>query len=114
MTSTDPEAFVRVAILENGIEAQLLGAILTERDLPHRINSFYDTAYDGLFQMQRGWGEVYAPVGCEPNCRKFWMTCVAAKISLARAKNRSHNLVLAKTQFLKTILVHPLFYIRKN
>ena len=61
MTSNDPEAFVQVAILENGIEAQLLGAILTARNLPHRINSYHDTAYDGLFQVQRGWGEVCAP-----------------------------------------------------
>jgi hypothetical protein len=63
MTSSEPGAFERMAILENGIEAQLLGAILTERNLPHRISSYHDTAYDGLFQVQRGWGEVCAPAG---------------------------------------------------
>ena len=47
--------------IENGIEAQVLGSILTERNIPHRMRSYYDTAYDGLFQVQKGWGFVYAP-----------------------------------------------------
>lgn len=57
----DPDRFIRVAILENDFEAQLLESILQEREIPHRLRSFYDTAYDGLFQLQKGWGEIYAP-----------------------------------------------------
>ena len=53
--------FEKIAILNNEIEARLLGAILDERGIPHVLNSYYDTAYDGLFQPARGWGHVEAP-----------------------------------------------------
>ena len=58
------EDYKKVASLENEIEAQLLDSILTERDIPHRMRSFHDTAYDGLFQTQKGWGTVSAPQDC--------------------------------------------------
>lgn len=65
--STDPETgYQKIAILENVIEAQVLGALLEEDGIPHRIGSFHDTAYDGLFQFQRGWGAVYG----QPRHRK--------------------------------------------
>ena len=53
--------FVKIADIENSIEAQVLESVLEERDIPFRLRSFYDTAYDGLFQFQQGWGEIYAP-----------------------------------------------------
>ena len=53
--------FTRIALLESLIEAQLVASILSEREIPHRIRSFHDTAYDGLFQVQKGWGELCAP-----------------------------------------------------
>jgi hypothetical protein len=56
------EDYVRAAFLENEIEAQLLDSILTQRDIPHRIRSYHDTAYDGLFQTQLGWGYVSSPL----------------------------------------------------
>ena len=55
------EPFIKIAVLENAIEAQLIDSILTDRDIPHRIRSHHDTAYDGLFQTQKGWGEIQAP-----------------------------------------------------
>ena len=57
--------FIKIAVLENTIEAQLISSMLNQLDIPHQINSFYDTAYDGLFQMQRGWGELRAPSNSE-------------------------------------------------
>jgi hypothetical protein len=57
----DNEEYTRIATLENDIEAGLLESILTERDIPHRMRSYYDTAFDGLFQTQKGWGYVSAP-----------------------------------------------------
>lgn len=53
--------FIKIAVLENAIEAQLIGSILVQRDIPHRLRSYYDTAYNGLFQFQEGWGRLYAP-----------------------------------------------------
>ena len=55
------EEFVKIAIIENEIEAGLLDSILNERGIPHVMRSYYDTAYDGLFQTQKGWGHLEAP-----------------------------------------------------
>lgn len=60
-TQNDGEAYTRAAYLENSIEAQILGPALFDEGVPHRIRSFHDTAYDGLFQTQMGWGEVRCP-----------------------------------------------------
>jgi hypothetical protein len=54
--------YIKITVLENTIEAQLIESILSEKNIPHRIRSFHDTAYDGLFQFQKGWGELYAPL----------------------------------------------------
>jgi hypothetical protein len=54
------QEFVNIAILDNIVEAQLIDSILNEHDIPHRIRSFHDTAYDGLFQFQKGWGALWA------------------------------------------------------
>ena len=56
------QAYVRIAILESIVEAQIMGPVMEEEGIPHRIRSYHDTAYDGLFQFQKGWGEISAPV----------------------------------------------------
>jgi len=53
--------YKKAAVLENQFEAQLLTSILMERDIPHRLQSYHDTAFDGLFQTQKGWGIVSSP-----------------------------------------------------
>jgi len=53
--------YKKVTTLENEIEARLLESILAERNIPHIIQSYYDTAYDGLYQTQKGWGYISAP-----------------------------------------------------
>ncbi len=60
---TSPEAFdvIKIAVIENAIEAQLLTSLLQQFGIPHHLHSYHDTAYDGLFQLQRGWGEVRGP-----------------------------------------------------
>jgi len=55
------QTYINIAVLENIIEAQLIESILIEQKIPHRIRSYHDTAYDGLFQFQMGWGEICAP-----------------------------------------------------
>ena len=57
--------FVKIATLESLVEAQVMESILTDQRIPHRIRSFHETAYDGLFQLQKGWGDLYAPVSYE-------------------------------------------------
>jgi hypothetical protein len=48
----------KVVVLENEVEAALMEKILIEREIPHLIRSYRDSAYDGLFQAQKGWGHV--------------------------------------------------------
>ena len=55
------EEYKKTATLENEIESQLLDSILNERNIPHLITSYHDTAYDGLYQTQKGWGYISAP-----------------------------------------------------
>jgi hypothetical protein len=55
------EDYIKVVTLDNEIEAGLLESILSERGIPHRMRSYHDTAYDGLFQTQKGWGCINAP-----------------------------------------------------
>ena len=54
------EDYKKAAMLENQFEAQLLASILSERGIPHRLRSYHDTAFDGLYQTQKGWGYVSA------------------------------------------------------
>jgi hypothetical protein len=41
---------------ENEAEANVIKSILAEHGIYAEIKSFHDTAYDGLFQSQYGWG----------------------------------------------------------
>ncbi len=53
--------FKKILILDNEIQARLLDSILNEREIPHVMKSYHDSAYDGLFQAHKGWGHVEAP-----------------------------------------------------
>ena len=52
---------VKILVLNNAIEANLLDGLLNEKDIPHVIRSYHDSAYDGMFQLQYGWGQLDAP-----------------------------------------------------
>jgi len=43
---------------DNAAEAHALQSLLREHGIAARIISFHDTAYDGLFQAQYGWGVI--------------------------------------------------------
>lgn len=43
---------------ENDAEAAALHSILKEHGIYSEIISFHDTAYDGLYQSQYGWGVI--------------------------------------------------------
>lgn len=51
----------KILIFNNEFEAKLLEEILNERIIPHMIRSYHDSAYDGLWQSQSGWGHIEAP-----------------------------------------------------
>ena len=43
---------------ENEAEANVIKMVLEENGIAAEIKSFHDTAYDGLFQSQYGWGVI--------------------------------------------------------
>lgn len=43
---------------DNEAEARALQALLKEHGIAAKVISFRDTAYDGLFQAQYGWGVI--------------------------------------------------------
>lgn len=52
--------YVKAAVLNNEIEARLLSSLLEEEGIAHFLRSYHDSAYDGIFQAQLGWGHVEA------------------------------------------------------
>jgi len=42
------------------MEAYRIGELLDSHKIPHVIRNFHDSAYDGLFQNQYGWGVLEA------------------------------------------------------
>jgi len=48
---------------ENEAEALALKELLDRYGIEAQIRSFYDTAYDGIFQNQYGWGVIRVPEG---------------------------------------------------
>jgi hypothetical protein len=80
------DEFVKAAVLENTIEAQLVDSILSDRGIPHVMQSYHDTAYDGLFQTQRGWGQINAPLSCREEILE-----VVTEVRRAAAEEESGN-----------------------
>lgn len=80
------EEFTKIAVLENEIQARLLDSVLTERDIPHRLRSYHDSAYDGIFQTQKGWGIVQAPAGYKEE-----ILAILADLPLEESENREEG-----------------------
>ena len=50
----------KIITLENEMEAFRIKDILDSEGIAHIIRSYHDSAYDGLFQGQYGWGALEA------------------------------------------------------
>ncbi len=55
------ETYIPAYTLANRFEADLVADTLEKEGIPFWIRSFEDTAYDGLFVVQKGWGQVLVP-----------------------------------------------------
>jgi hypothetical protein len=53
--------WVKAGIVENRFEGDRVSQALNEAEIPFLIKSFLDTAYDGLYIPQKGWGAVLVP-----------------------------------------------------
>jgi len=55
------ERFEKIVVLSNEVQAELVDSVLTARGIPHIMRSYHDSALDGLFQGEGGWGHIEAP-----------------------------------------------------
>jgi len=60
MTNTD-SIFVPIHILASRFEADWLMGAFEKEGIPTMLRPFVETAYDGLFVIQKGWGQLMAP-----------------------------------------------------
>lgn len=61
MTSGSSTRFTNIHTLANRFEADLLLDALKQEGIPTFLRTFEETAYDGLFVCQRGWGWLMVP-----------------------------------------------------
>jgi hypothetical protein len=57
----DGSRLIPIYTLANRFEADLLMDALQREGVPAILRSFEETAYDGLFVPQRGWGQILVP-----------------------------------------------------
>ena len=55
------DRLIPIYTLANRFEADLLMDALHREGVPAILRSFEETAYDGLFVPQRGWGQILVP-----------------------------------------------------
>ena len=53
--------WVKAGVVENRFEGDRVSQALKEAEIPFMLKSFLDTAYDGLYIPQKGWGVVMVP-----------------------------------------------------
>ena len=53
--------WVKAGIVETRFEGDRVSKALEEAGIPYLIKSFMDTAYNGLYVPQKGWGAVLVP-----------------------------------------------------
>lgn len=59
------ENFKKITVAENKFEADHIAQTLQQEDIPCMIRPYHDTAYDGIFIPQKGWGAVMVPEALE-------------------------------------------------
>ncbi len=59
----------KVTVVENKFEADLIANTLQQEGIPFMIRSYHDTAYNGIFIPQKGWGAIMVPEELEIKAR---------------------------------------------
>jgi hypothetical protein len=71
MTEVHEEKFVRLKVVGSLFEGQRMQALLQAAEIPTMLNSYGDTAMDGLYQTQKGWGEIRVPESKKAEAEKI-------------------------------------------
>ena len=59
--SAEAGRFEKEAGPDSEVQAELMDEVLSDRNILHIMQSYHDSAYDGLFQVGKGWGAILAP-----------------------------------------------------
>jgi len=62
--------WVKAGVVESRFEGDRVSQALDEGGIPFVMKSFLDTAYDGLYIPQKGWGAVMVPENFEEEARR--------------------------------------------
>lgn len=71
--------FKKILILNNEFEASIMKEVLTERNIPHHIQSYHSIAYDGIFQFSQGWGHLEADPVYEKEILEIYQKVIEAE-----------------------------------
>lgn len=71
MEFSSESSWVFLYTLANRFEADVLSDVLEKNGVPYLVRSFVETAYDGLFVPQRGWGQMLVPARYLSAARKL-------------------------------------------
>ena len=63
--------WVKAGTVENRFEGDRVTQALKEADIPFMMKSYLDTAYDGLYILQKGWGVVMVPREFKDEAKKI-------------------------------------------
>jgi len=63
--------WVKAGTVENRFEGDRVSQALLEAKIPFLIKTFLDTAYDGLYLPQKGWGVVMVPEHFEAEAERI-------------------------------------------
>ena len=63
--------WVKAGVVENRFEGDRISQALKEAEIPFMIKTFHDTAYDGLYIPQKGWGVIMVPEGLREEAEKL-------------------------------------------
>ncbi len=82
------EEFVPVKVAENSFEVDTVKEALEQEGIPVLIRLFEDTAYDGIYVSQKGWGYVEVPQSDKKKAEK-----IIDDLSLAFLEQKKQELV---------------------
>ncbi len=63
--------WVKAGTVENRFEGDRVSQALDEAEIPFLMKSYHDTAYNGLYVLQKGWGVVMVPREFKDEAKKI-------------------------------------------
>ncbi len=54
------DKLIKITVINNPVEAALFKSTFEDADIPFIIKEHHDSAYDGIFESVKGWGEIYS------------------------------------------------------